>query len=136
MLERNLRVHFPALRIADSLFPEFSSYDFAPIKHRGYSHVLRELAVLQSRLFDCVKFETLVRYRCANAFYLVMPEELFDESEFPIGWGALIESGGALNLERKPVWRDSPPQKRLHVLQRIGSAGTRVTQSQNGDNLR
>src|SRR5262249_11098949 len=36
VLERNLRVHYPALRIADSLFAEFDSHNFEAIEHRGY----------------------------------------------------------------------------------------------------
>ena len=66
ILEKHLRIHYPNLRIADSLFSEFESHDFAAIKHRGYGRVLRELTALQNRLFDCTKFETLMRYRCAN----------------------------------------------------------------------
>src|SRR5205823_2713976 len=41
-LERNLRVHYPALRIADSLFAEFDSHNFEAIEHRGYKQVLRQ----------------------------------------------------------------------------------------------
>jgi hypothetical protein len=126
ILERNLRVHYPHLRINDSLFAEFDSYDFGAIKHRGYARVLRELAALQTRLFDCTKFEDLVRYRCANLFYLVLPGETFREPEIPIGWGALVESGGAIVLARKPVWQEATPENQLRLLQRIGAAGTRV----------
>jgi hypothetical protein len=126
ILERNLRVHYPHLRIKDSLFPEFDSHDFAPIKHRGYARVLRELTALQTRLSDCTKFENLVRYRCANLFYLVLPDELFREPEIPIGWGALVESGDAIVLARKPVWQELTPENQLRLLQRIGAAGTRV----------
>ena len=126
ILERNLRVHYPHLRIKDSLFAEFDSYDFSPIKHRGYARVLRELTALQTRLFDCTKFEKLVRYRCANLFYLVLPDELFREPEIPIGWGALVESGDAIVLARKPVWQEVTPENQLRLLQRIGAAGTRV----------
>ena len=85
ILERNLRVHYPNLRIADSLFPEFDSYDFAAIEHHGYARVLRELSALQNCLFDCTKFEKLLRYRCANLFFLVLPNELFEEIEIPVG---------------------------------------------------
>lgn len=124
-LEKHLRVHFPNLRITDSLFPEFDSHDFGAINHRGYERVLRELSALQNRLFDCTKFETLIRYRCANLFYLVLPGELFRESEIPIGWGALVESGGALTLARKPVRYDNTPETRLCFLHRIAATGTR-----------
>jgi hypothetical protein len=126
ILEKNLRVHYPNLRIADSLFPEFDSHDFAAIEHRGYARVLRELTVLQDRLFDCTKFEKLLRYRCANLFFLVLPNELFEETEIPVGWGALVESDGAISLARKPIRYENAPENRLCFLQRIAAAGTRA----------
>jgi hypothetical protein len=126
ILEENLRVHYPQLRIADSLFSEFDSHDFAAIKHRGYTRVSRELKALQNRLFDCTKFEKLVRYHCANLFFLILPEELFRDSEIPIGWGALVESNGALTLMRKPTWHDATAANRVRFLHRIAAAGTRA----------
>jgi hypothetical protein len=125
VLERNLRVHYPALRAHDSLFAEFDSHNFEAIAHRGYKQVLSQTRALQNRLFDCAKFETLVRYRCANLFFLVLLGELFREPEIPIGWGALIESNSALTLARKPVWHDVAPEHNLLLLQRIARAGTR-----------
>ena len=130
ILEKNLRVHYPNLRIADSLFSEFDSHDFAAIEHRGYARVLRELTVLQNRLFDCTKFEKLLRYRCANLFFLVLPNELFEETEIPVGWGALVESDGAISLARKPIRYENAPENRLCFLQRIAAAGTRVLNRQ------
>jgi len=126
VLEKNLRVHYPALRVADSLFAEFDSHNFGAIEHRGYKQVVRQMQALQNRLFDCTKFETLIRYRCANLFFLVLPDELFREPEIPIGWGALVESDGELNLARKPVWHETEPASQLRFLQRIAAAGTRV----------
>lgn len=126
VLERNLRVHYPSLRMHDSLFAEFDSHNFEAIDHRGYKQVLRQTRALQNRLFDCTKFETLVRYRCSNLFFLVLPNELFREPEIPIGWGALIESNGELILARKPVWHDVAAEHNLRVLERIARAGTRV----------
>jgi hypothetical protein len=112
------------------LFNEFESYDFAAIKHRGYGRVLRELTALQNRLFDCTKFETLMRYRCANLFFLVLPNELFHVSEVPVGWGVLAQADGELMLTRKPVWQESAPENRLWFLQRIATAGTRALNRQ------
>ena len=126
ILEKHLRVHYPSLRIADTLFPEFDSHDFAAIGHRGYTGVLRELAALQKRLYDCTKFETLLRYRCANLFFLVVTDELYDETEIPAGWGALVESDGTLSLLRKPVWHENTPESRLGLLERVARAGTRA----------
>jgi hypothetical protein len=125
VLEKHLRVHYPNLRIADTLFPEFDSHDFAAIEHRGYARVLRELTALQRRLYDCTKFETLSRYRCANLLFLVVTDELYDETEIPAGWGALVESDGTLSLSRKPLRHENTPESRLHLLERIGRAGTR-----------
>lgn len=126
VLERNLRVHYPALRIHDSLFAEFDSHNFEAIEHRGYKQVLRQARALQDRLFDGTKFETLIRYGCSNLFYLVLPRELFREPEIPVGWGALIEAEGDLVLARKPVWHETTEQSQRQFLQRIARAGTRA----------
>ena len=125
-LERNLRVHYPALRIPDSLFAEFDSHNFEAIEHRGYKQVLRQTRTLQNKLFDAAKFEALVRYRCANLFFLVLPNELFREPEIPIGWGALVESDGELVLARKPTWHEMDERNQVALLHRIARAGTRI----------
>jgi hypothetical protein len=130
ILEKHLRVHYPALRIADSLFPEFDSHDFSAIGHRNYGRVLRELSALQNRLSDCTKFETLMRYRCANLFFLVLPSDLLDQAEIPLGWGALVEKNETLSLMSKPLWQETSPENRLDFLHRIAAAGTRVINQQ------
>jgi len=126
ILETRLRVHYPNLRNGDSLFPEFDSHDFTAIGHRGYARVLCELKAQQNRLYDCTKFDTLIRYRCANLYFLVLPKDLFRDSEVPVGWGTLVESDGALMLMRRPVWQETTPENRIHFLQRIAAAGTRA----------
>ena len=125
ILEARLRTHYPNLKNGDSLFPEFDSENFSAIGHRGYARLIREMCALQNRLYDYTKFEKLIRYRCANLFFIVLPEQLFRESEVPVGWGALVQSNDALMLVRKSVWHDSPVANRLHVLHRIAIAGTR-----------
>jgi len=130
ILETCLRAHYPNLRNSDSLFPEFDSQSFTAIGHRGYARLLRELRAVQNRLYECTKFEKLIRYRCANLFFLVVPEELFRDREVPVGWGALVESNDALTLVRKPNWHDMTAEDRLRFLQRIGIAGTRMLNRQ------
>ena len=125
-LERNLRVHYPGLRIHDSLFAEFDSHNFGAIDHHAYKQVLRQTRALQNRLFDCTKFETLIRYQCANLFFVVLPEELFREPEIPIGWGALVESKGRVVLARKPIWHETGSDSQLRILECIARAGTRA----------
>jgi hypothetical protein len=124
-LEQHLRVHYPTLRTGDSLFPEFDSHDFGAIEHRSYARVIREIGALQNRIHGATKFECLTRYRCANLFFLVVPDELYRDEELPLGWGVLVESGESLALRRKPVWHDNSAEHRLQFLQRIAKAGTR-----------
>lgn len=125
VLEKHLRIHYPTLRTGDSLFPEYDSHDFSAIGHQGYGRVLREFTALQNRLYGGRKFECLTRYRCANLFFLVLPNGLFCESEVPLGWGALVEANDSLALLRKPIWHDNSAETRLRFLQRIATAGTR-----------
>jgi hypothetical protein len=125
-LEKHLRIHYPALRVPDSLFVEFDSHNFGAIPHRAYTRVLRESRALQNQLEDCTKFETLVRYRCADLFFLVVPNELFRPAEIPFGWGALVETGDDLRLAQKPVWNESPAENRIGLLHRIATSGTRL----------
>ena len=126
LLESRLRAHYPSLRNGDSLFPEFDLPDFTVIGHRGYARILRELRALQNRLYDCTKFDKLLRYRCANLYFLVLPSHLFRDSEIPVSWGALVEADGALKLVRKPSWHETTAECHVRLLQRIAMAGTRV----------
>ena len=126
VLEDHLRVHYPTLRTGESLFPEFDAHDFTAIENRAYKRVVSEVAALQKKLRDGTKFECLTRYRCANLFFLVVPNELYREAELPLGWGALVETaGGLLDLRCKPAWHDNSAEHRLRFLQRIAVAGTR-----------
>ena len=125
VIEKHLRIHYPALRRGESLFAEWDSHDFGAIGHRNYTRVLRELSALQNQLRDGTKFEKLVQYRCANLFFLILPNELFRPAEIPIGWGALVEDDGGLRLARKPVWHETPVQDELRFLHRLAVAGTR-----------
>ncbi len=130
ILEKHLRIHYPSLRLPDSLFPEFDSHNFAAIDHQAYRRVLRELNTLHNRLHAGAKFETLIRYRCANLFFLVLPEELFRDPEIPVGWGALVETSHGLVLMRKPTWQETSAGRSLQFLERIARAGTRILNRQ------
>ena len=125
VLEKHLRIHYPTLRTGDSLFPEYDSHDFSGIGHRNYAQVLREFSTLQARLNNGLKFETLVRYRCANLFYLVLPDALYCDSIVPPGWGSLVATNNSLVLTRRPIWYDNLGEAPIRFLQRIAMAGTR-----------
>jgi hypothetical protein len=130
LLEQRLRAHYPDLRNGDSLFPEFDLPDFSVVGHRGYARLLRELRVLQNRLYNCIKFDKLLRYRCANLYFLVLPAELLRDSEIPVNWGALVEDDGTLRLVRKPIWHETTAEYHIRLLHRIAVAGTRVVNRQ------
>jgi hypothetical protein len=131
VIERNLRIHYPTLRTGSSLFPEFDSFDFSRLDHRGYGRVTRDEAALRQRLSGCTKFEKLARYHCANLFYLVIATPL-QETVFarPLGWGLLVETGESLDLVQKPVWREVAPGNKTRFLRRIAAAGTRAINRQ------
>jgi hypothetical protein len=125
VLQKHLRVHYPTLRTGDSLFPEFDSHDFDATKHHGYARVAREMTALHNRLHGGAKFERLVRYRCANVFFIVLPNQLFRQSELPVHWGALVEENGCLKTAREATLFDNSADCRLRLLERIAAAGTR-----------
>ena len=142
-LEKLLRVHHPSLANGDSLFSEWTSFSFESLNHRGYQSVLRKIAVAQRKILLNNKFEKLLRYRCANVFYLVVEEGICAEHELPLGWGLLVRrdgrgessvAGGGENLAlvRKPLWQDIPEFSRLALLQRIALAGTRMLNARLG----
>jgi hypothetical protein len=127
IIERNLRVHYPTLRTGESLFPDYDTWDFSDLEHRGYSYVVRNGTALRQRLIDCTKFEKLARYHCANLFYLVISEPLQSIAfEMPRGWGLLVETGGTLQIECKPVWHEVTPENQKRFLHRVAAAATRV----------
>lgn len=130
ILERHLRVHYPTLRGGESLFPEFDSHRFEDIQHRNYQRVLAELTALQRRIRGGTKFECLTRYRCANLFFLVLPNELYRPAEIPLGWGVLVEREGSLVLAGEPTWFENSADDRLRFLQRIAVASTRLLNRQ------
>jgi len=126
-LERLLKLHLPSLRRGESLFAEFDAVDLRGMQHKSYRRVLREIGIAQRRLFGKTKFDKLVQYRCANLNYLVVEPGLLEPHEVPTGWGLLVNRGGRLMMETKPLWQEIEVQDRLRLLERIAAkAGSRV----------
>ncbi|MGK0184986.1 MAG: hypothetical protein ACI9R3_000760 [Verrucomicrobiales bacterium] len=142
-LESLLGVHFPNLRKGETLFPEYDVYDFDQLSHKGYGEVMREIRILQKRLYEKTKFERLVNWRCANAFYLVVTPGILAEHEVPAAWGLLElkeehcqdsdnQSGANLTLLRKPTVIQCADSARLELLQRLAAHGTKELNRQLG----
>ncbi len=124
-LERLLRVHHPSLRQGESLFEEFDAVDFDQLDHRTYHRVLREIGILQRRLYGKTKFDRLTRYRCANLNYLVVAPGILRPEEVPVGWGVLGRRDGALQLDRAPTRQEIADRDKLWQLHRLAIANTR-----------
>jgi len=123
-LERLLGMHFPSLRNGESLFAEYDSIDTSKYEHKTYAKVMREIAILQARLYGKTKFDKVARYQCANLCYLVIEEGILREHEVPLHWGLLVHRGDALILKKMPVWQDVQVPTRLELLQRVAISGT------------
>ena len=124
-LEQLLGMHYPSLRKGASLFAEYDAIDASKHQHRAYRKVLREIRILQARLYGKTKFDKVARYRCANLCYLVVEDGIIEPHEVPLNWGLLVRRGESLVLERKPGWQDVTQPTRLELLQRIALTGTR-----------
>lgn len=125
-LERLLRVHHPTLRRGESLFAEFDAVDFSGLEHRTYQRVVREIGLLQRRLYGKTKFDRLARYRCAHLNYLVVTPDILAPPEVPVGWGLLVRRAAGLVLERRPTWQEMAACDTLWLLHRLAQAGTRA----------
>jgi hypothetical protein len=118
-------MHQPSLRKGESLFAEYDVLDMSNFEHKTYRRVLREIQILQARLYGKTKFEKLMKYRCANLCYLVIEEGILQAHEVPLLWGFLVRRGDDLVLEKKSVWNEISEPARLSILQRIAMGGTR-----------
>jgi hypothetical protein len=120
-LERLLKLHLPSLCRGESLFVDYDTIDLRGMEHKTYRRVLRDIGVWQRRLFGKTKFDKLLRYRCANLNYLVVEPGVLELHEVPTGWGLLVERGGQLVLDRRPLWQDVDRAERLRLLERIAA---------------
>jgi len=124
-LERLIGLHLPSLRKGETLFPEYDALDFSQHEHRTYRKVLRQIEILQARLYGKTKFDRMTRYECANVCYLVVDEGILEPHEAPLHWGLLVRRGNSLVQVCTPAWREIPQPVRLELLHRIALAGTR-----------
>ena len=128
-LERLLGVHHPNLRRGETLFPEFDSHEFDGLQHDGYQRLVRDVAMLESRLFGKTKFDKMVRWRSANVLYAVVGPGVMSEREVPRSWGLLqaddpLDPECVLELVRQPKFLEAEAGQRLALLQSLARCGT------------
>ena len=99
---------------------------------RTYKKVLARITLLQNRLYQQTKFDTLVRYRCGNLFYVVAEDGIFQPHEIPLHWGLLVRRADRLELREKPVWQNLDDHERLALLHKIAASGTRALNREAG----
>jgi hypothetical protein len=124
-LEELLGMHLPSLRKGEALFQEYDAFDFSGLEHKTYRRVLREIQVLQNRLYGKTKFDKISRYGIANLCYLVIDDGILKDHEVPLNWGVLAHQNGQLQLQRKPVWQKVATDLQAQLLIQIAKTGTR-----------
>ncbi|MCB1235305.1 MAG: hypothetical protein KDM91_09560, partial [Verrucomicrobiae bacterium] len=144
-LERLIGAHYPHLRRGESLFPEYDRTAVTDIAHEGHRKLIAEIRTLEAAVFGRTKFERLVRYRCANFFYLVIRPGILEPAEIPLDWGLLAPDAAAfdaalgspaevpaLALLREPRFVDAPESHALDLLHRLAVSGTRRLNRESG----
>ena len=113
--------HRPDLRRSEELFSEFDAFDLRGLRHRTHDELESELRLAQRKLHECTKFAKLGRWRAASLLYVVAEDGLFVPYEVPDGWGLLVRREGALELDLKPCLRDTTPNERFALVERIAA---------------
>jgi len=122
-LESLLAVHHPSLRTSDSLFPEWATFDFTTIDHRGYNQTIQKIVRIQRQLLENTKFDLITRYGLGNLHYLTTTPGLLDTREVPIGW-CLLEVHENESTVEKLVPTRFKGVETLQWLHRIAKAAT------------
>jgi len=134
-IEELVGLHYPNLREADSLFPEYRRADPSAIRHEGYRKVVREIRRLENGLGARTKFARMIRYRCVDLCYLVIAPGVAHPDEVPSAWGILEAereptSGKdaeppPLTLVRIPAWNGARPAHRIELLFHLAAKASR-----------
>ena len=122
-LEALLAQHRPDLRRGEALWPEYDTWDFSGLEHRGYRDVLAGIDTLRRRVRSGTKFSRLHRYQCADVLYLVVEDNIYAEAEIPVGWGLLVRADDGLRLVRPPARLTPSAEQRKALLERIAAGG-------------
>ncbi|HYY26380.1 MAG TPA: hypothetical protein VE860_00455 [Chthoniobacterales bacterium] len=123
-LEHLLAVHYPSLRTSNSLFPEWSTFDFSSLDHKPYRRTIAKIKQIHRQLFGNTKFDLMSRYELSNLHYLVTTPSLLHEAEIPLGWG-LLETDGNDEIIEKCVPVHVEQSGTHQWLERIAKAATR-----------
>jgi len=130
-LDDLLATHYPALRCGEALWPEFDTWDFSGLRHRGRRALQVARAAAERRVREGTKFSRLRRYRAADELYLVVEPDCFAPADLPVGWGLLVRSRGtdaapaSLHLERAPEHLAAAPAQRAALRAAIRHAAGR-----------
>ena len=120
-LDELLAAHCPALRRGEALWPEFDTWDFSALRHRGRRALAVARAAAERRVRDGTKFSRLRRYQAADELYLVVAPDCFAPADVPAGWGLLVRVGEALELVVRPCLHPTSVEERVAFLERIAA---------------
>lgn len=117
--------HRPDLRRREELFPEWDAIDLRGLRHDTHERLEAEYVAAQRKLHEGTKFAKLARWRAASLLYLVTEPDLVRPHELPDGWGLLERRGDRLELVTKPCLRDTTPEERVTLVERIAAVAAR-----------
>lgn len=130
-LDELLATHCPELRRGEALWPEFDTWDFSGLRHRGRRALALARSAAERQVREGTKFSRLRRYQAADELYLVVEPDCFAPADLPAGWGLLVRTAGngagaaALRLERAPEPLAATPGQRAALRAAIQRAAGR-----------
>ena len=108
--EHRVKIEEPHLRRSGSaLFAELEEWDFAASRLPSYRKVLRQLQVVDQKLYGHTKFHLVARYQLADCLYLAAPRGMIRHCEVPPGWGLLECPKAWLDEDSAHESHDEPP---------------------------
>lgn len=120
-LRELIGLHRPDLRRGEELFVEFDAVDLRGLRHDTHRELETELRLAERKLHEGTKFAKLARWQAASLLYLVAEVGLFAPNELPDGWGLLVRSGTRLDQVVRPCLRDTTPEARVALVERIAA---------------
>lgn len=132
-LEAGIREHEPELRRTDTLFPEFSDWDYERSRDPVYMETLRELKRVARALYKGTSFEAIRAASLADLLYLAVPAKAVHPYELADGWGLLwVTRDLKVHVAAKAEDQRCQPDNRLHLVQNVAQAASQAVLFANG----
>lgn len=123
----------PELRTRDSLFEEYSSWDYSQTADQEYLAWQEEAKTLETMLRKGTKLERILKNEMLNELFIAVPAHTVYDSEIPSGFGILwVTPEMQVKVIRQAESRDCAHAKQLHFAQMVAAAGIEAQMSMLG----